>query len=68
MAKSSLSGATNHRLYRNYFSPSKGVVDGDFCELFLSLPEPERVRLGSSLGKEPQAIAAILSEMQSKFA
>ena len=31
MSKSSLSGASNHKLFRNFFNPSKGVVDGDFC-------------------------------------
>lgn len=34
MSSSSLSGATNYKLYHSQFSPVKGVVDGDFCSLF----------------------------------
>jgi hypothetical protein len=51
MGKSSLSGASNHMSYRHFFNPAKGVVDGDFCESFLSLSEPEKVRLSSAMGK-----------------
>lgn len=37
LSRSSFSGATNHKNFRNYFNPSKGVVDGDFCHLFEGL-------------------------------
>ena len=37
MTKSNVAGASNHKLFRNQFNPEKGVVDGDFCELFQSL-------------------------------
>jgi splicing factor 3B subunit 3 len=54
MSKSSIAGASNHKLFRNQFSPAKGVIDGDFCELFQSLSESEKLRLSASLGKEPK--------------
>ena len=51
MSKSSLSGATNHRQFRNFYNPCKGVVDGDFCELFHSLSEQEKSRISTNLNK-----------------
>ena len=67
MGKSTFCGASNHRLYRDFFNPSKGVVDGDFCELFLKLPEGERLKRSTNVGKDQKDIAAVLAQMQSKF-
>jgi len=67
MGKSSLCGASNHRLYRDFFNPSKGIVDGDFCELFLRLSEGEKIKRSTGVGKDPKEIIAVLTQMQAKF-
>jgi len=34
MRGSHLPGAVNHRQFRSFYSPVKGVVDGDICRMF----------------------------------
>ena len=67
MAKSSLCGASNHKVYRSMYNPAKGVVDGDFCELFDSLGENEKTRLSVGMEKETKDIRNLLAYMDGKF-
>lgn len=67
MGKSTFCGASNHRFYRDFFNPSKGIVDGDFCELFLKLSEGEKAKRSAGVGRDQKEIAAVLGQMQAKF-
>ena len=49
MTRTSFCGASNHKFLRSSFNPAKAVTDGDLCDLFENLSEPEKVRLTTSL-------------------
>ncbi|KAF4946522.1 hypothetical protein FGADI_11160 [Fusarium gaditjirri] len=40
----------NHLMYRSYYVPAKGVIDGDLCERFRLLPVEKRRQIASELG------------------
>lgn len=42
----------DHLLYRGYYGPVKGVVDGDLCERFRLLDGGEKGRIAARLGRE----------------
>ena len=67
MGKTTLSGAANHRHHRNYFSPARGVIDGDFCEMFLALSETEKNRVSGLVNKDVTYLTNLLSKLQAKF-
>lgn len=67
LAKCNYPGSSNHAQYRSFFHPSKGVIDGDFCNLFNTMIEPERQRVATNLAMEQKEIASLLTLMQSKF-
>ena len=54
-------------MYREYFSPAKGVLDGDLCELFLTLGQKEKARLCGLLGVDLKVVSKLLTKMQAKF-
>ncbi|PNP76457.1 hypothetical protein FNYG_10195 [Fusarium nygamai] len=41
----------DHLMYRGYYVPLKGVVDGDLCERFRLLPVEKRQRIASDLDR-----------------
>ena len=41
-SSNTLPSATNHEGFRSFYSPSKGVIDGDFCKMYENLGEIER--------------------------
>jgi splicing factor 3B subunit 3 len=49
-------GGSNHLPFRSFYSPIKGVVDGDLCNLFSSLNEEEQSRIGLSMNMKVDAI------------
>ena len=36
-----------HVAYRGYYAPVKQTIDGDFCELFMTLPRPEQKEIAT---------------------
>jgi splicing factor 3B subunit 3 len=46
-----------HVAYRSFYGPVKGVVDGDLCEQFLSLPLPFRKGIAEDLTGEEGVLA-----------
>ena len=53
-------------LYGRYF-PSKGVVDGDFCTLFNSLPAEEHRSIADELDRSPPDISKKLEELANRI-
>ncbi|SCU86901.1 LAFA_0E03664g1_1 [Lachancea sp. 'fantastica'] len=54
-----------HLMYRSYYAPVKGVIDGDFCESFLSLYPSEQEFLVSRMSvKSAKQVQNRLMEMR----
>ncbi|CEP63179.1 U2 snRNP complex subunit RSE1 LALA0_S07e04192g [Lachancea lanzarotensis] len=54
-----------HLMYRSYYAPVKGVVDGDFCESFLSLYPSEQEFLVNRMSvKHVKQVQSRLNEMR----
>jgi len=41
----------DHLIYRGYYVPVKGVVDGDLCERFFALPADVQAQVAANLGQ-----------------
>lgn len=40
----------DHLIFRGYYVPAKGVIDGDLCELFFTLSGESRAKIAANLG------------------
>lgn len=54
----------DHLNYRSYYSPCKGVIDGDLCEVYIKLPYDEQVEIAKLLDLTPHEIHKKLEEMR----
>jgi splicing factor 3B subunit 3 len=55
----------DHLAYRSYYVPVKGVVDGDLCEMFSSLPYAKQREIASELdNRTPSEVAKKLEDMR----
>jgi splicing factor 3B subunit 3 len=43
----------DHLNYRSYYSPCKGVIDGDLCEVYIKLPYEEQAEIAKLLDLTP---------------
>jgi splicing factor 3B subunit 3 len=39
----------DHLNYRSYYSPCKGVIDGDLCEVYIKLPYEKQAEIAKQL-------------------
>ena len=44
----------DHLNYRSYYSPCKGIIDGDLCEVFSKLLHKEQAEIARVLDLNPQ--------------
>lgn len=49
-------GGRDHSGFRSFYSPCKGIMDGDLCELFERLPYEAQARLAGQLERNPQEV------------
>lgn len=54
----------DHLAYRGQFAPVKSVVDGDLCELYMSLSHEKQEEMAEELGHAPNDIGKKLTQMR----
>ena len=57
----------DHMFFRSAYFPVKGVIDGDFCQLFNSLPDAEQKQISEDLDRAPADISKKLEELQNRI-
>ncbi|CAM5999466.1 unnamed protein product [Sphagnum balticum] len=62
-----LAGATSHYNFRSYFSPARGVLDGDFVHRFSELGDKERQAVASNLKRDPSDLLKLLRSIHSRY-
>ena len=63
---SQLSGR-DQLFFRSAYFPSKGVVDGDFCQTYLRLSPDEQRQVAEELDRTPAEISKKLEELASRI-
>lgn len=51
----------DHLIYRSYYAPAKGVIDGDLCETFFLLPNDKKLMIASELDRSVREIERKIS-------
>lgn len=51
----------DHLIYRSYYVPVKGVIDGDLCEMYFLLPNDAKMRIASELDRSVREIERKIS-------
>ncbi len=55
-------------MYRGYYVPVKGVIDGDLCERFSLLPADKKAMIAAEVDREVREIEKKISEMRTRVA
>lgn len=58
----------DHLMYRGYYVPVKGVIDGDLCERFMALSYDSKQKVAAEMDREPKEIEKKVLEMRSRVA
>ena len=58
----------DHLMYRGYYVPVKGVIDGDLCERFARLGFDARQKIAAELEREPREVERKVQEMRTRVA
>jgi splicing factor 3B subunit 3 len=58
----------DHLIYRSYYAPSKGVIDGDLCETYYLLPNDKKQIIAGEIDRSIREIEKKISEMRTKVA
>eukprot|EP01062_Namystynia_karyoxenos_P074082 TRINITY_DN70920_c0_g1_i1.p1 TRINITY_DN70920_c0_g1~~TRINITY_DN70920_c0_g1_i1.p1 ORF type:complete len:1217 (+),score=407.47 TRINITY_DN70920_c0_g1_i1:127-3777(+) len=56
----------DHMSYRSYYAPVRNVVDGDFCELYSTLPYSTQQEIAEELNRLPNDVKKRLEEIRNK--
>lgn len=51
----------DHLMYRGYYAPVKGVIDGDLCEMYLLLPNDTKMMIAAELDRSVREIERKIS-------
>lgn len=51
----------DHLIYRGYYAPVKGAIDGDLCERFMRLDTTLRERIAGEVERAPREVERKLS-------
>lgn len=51
----------DHLMYRGYYAPVKGVIDGDLCEMYLLLPNDMKMMIAAELDRSVREIERKIS-------
>lgn len=58
----------DHLIYRGYYAPSKGVIDGDLCEMYFLLPSGKKMQIAAELDRSVREIERKISDMRTRVA
>jgi len=58
----------DHLMYRGYYVPVKGAIDGDLCERFVRLDSTLRERLAGEVERAPREVERKISDMRTRVA
>ncbi|KAF2726095.1 hypothetical protein K431DRAFT_1040 [Polychaeton citri CBS 116435] len=58
----------DHLMYRSYYVPVKGVVDGDLCERFMALSYDSKQKIAAELDREVRDVEKKVQEMRTRVA
>ncbi|KAI9816650.1 MAG: pre-mRNA-splicing factor rse1 [Thelocarpon impressellum] len=58
----------DHLVYRSYYVPVKGVIDGDLCERYPLLPADKRQMIAGELDRSVREIERKISDMRTRVA
>ncbi|KAF5679748.1 pre-mRNA-splicing factor rse-1 [Fusarium denticulatum] len=58
----------DHLMYRGYYVPAKGVIDGDLCERFRLLPVERKQRIAGELDRTVTEVERKISEARTRSA
>ena len=56
----------DHLAYRSKYFPVKDVIDGDFCELYTTLPYAKQRDIAEQLDRQPEDVCKRLEDMRNK--
>ena len=58
----------DHLIYRSYYVPVKGVIDGDLCERYALLPNDKKQMIAAELDRSVREIERKISDMRTRVA
>lgn len=58
----------DHLIYRGYYVPVKGVIDGDLIERFSHLPIEKKMRIAGELDRSPREVERKIEDMRTRSA
>lgn len=58
----------DHLMYRSYYAPVKGVIDGDLCERFAILPNDKKQMIAGELDRSVREIERKISDIRTRSA
>ncbi|KAA8649703.1 hypothetical protein EYZ11_003350 [Aspergillus tanneri] len=58
----------DHLIYRSYYAPVKGVIDGDLCETYFLLPSDTKMMIAAELDRSVREIERKISDMRTRVA
>ncbi|ODA80042.1 hypothetical protein RJ55_03000 [Drechmeria coniospora] len=58
----------DHLMYRGYYAPVKGVIDGDLCERYNLLPNDKKMMIAAELDRSVREIERKISDIRTRSA
>ena len=58
----------DHLVYRSYYAPAKGTIDGDLCETFFLLPNDKKQVIAGELDRSVREVERKISDMRTRVA
>jgi splicing factor 3B subunit 3 len=58
----------DHLIYRGYYVPVKGMIDGDLCERYAMLPGDKKAMIAGELDRSVREIERKISDMRTRVA
>ncbi|KAL3444645.1 CPSF A subunit region-domain-containing protein [Aspergillus insuetus] len=58
----------DHLIYRSYYAPVKGVIDGDLCEMYFLLSNDTKMMIAAELDRSVREIERKISDMRTRVA
>ncbi|KAJ5884705.1 Pre-mRNA-splicing factor rse1 [Penicillium taxi] len=58
----------DHLMYRGYYAPVKGIIDGDLCEMYFLLSNDQKMMIAGELDRSVREIERKISDMRTRVA
>jgi splicing factor 3B subunit 3 len=58
----------DHLMYRSYYAPVKGIIDGDLCERYTLLPNDKKQMIAGELDRSVREIERKISDLRTRSA